>query len=164
MRREFELHELAVEDAIKAHQRPKLEIYGDALFMVLKAAYVEPAGMVDLGEIQLFIGEGYLITVRHGDGDLHDARLGVEKRPDLLRRGPAAAVHAIVDRVVDDYAPVMDAIDRQVREVEGEVFSPSRANRAERIYTLKREVLELHDAVAPLLEPRRGIWRAAVTG
>ncbi len=153
VRREFALHELAVEDAIKAHQRPKLEVYGDSLFMILKAAHVEPLGTVGFSEIQLFIGAGFLITVRHGQGDLHDVRLGAESRPELLRYGPGAAVHAIVDRIVDDYAPVSESLDRLIREVEGEVFSSSRANPAERIYTLKREVLELHDAVAPLLDP-----------
>ena len=88
VRREFALHELAVEDAIAAHQRPKLEVYGDSLFMILKAAHLEPAGTVGFSEIQLFIGADFLITVRHGDDDLHGARLGVEKRPDLLRWGP----------------------------------------------------------------------------
>ncbi len=159
VRRTFELHELAVEDAIKAHQRPKLEVYGGTLFAVLKTAHLEPGGTVGFGEIQLFIGDDFLITVRHGAGDLHDVRLGIENRPDLLRCGPGAAVHAIVDRVVDDYAPVIESIDLQIREVEGEVFSNSRSNPAERIYTLKREVLELHDAISPLQEPVEALGR-----
>jgi magnesium transporter len=152
--REFELHELAVEDAITAHQRPKLEVYGDSLFLVLKTAgYVEAEEMVEFGEILLFVGDSFIVTVRHGEAPLHDVRLRMETRPDLLRCGPGAALYAIVDRIVDDYAPVIDSLDRDIREVEGEVFSPSRSNPAERIYKLKREVLELHDAVAPLLEP-----------
>ena len=159
VRREFTLHELAVEDAINAHQRPKLEVYGDSLFVVLKSAHLEPGGTVGFSEIQLFIGAGFLITVRHGEGDLHDVRVGMERRPDLLRCGPGAAVHAIVDRVVDDYAPVMESLDQQIREVEGEVFTASRANPVGRIYTLKREVLEVHDAVAPLLEPVEALAR-----
>jgi magnesium transporter len=83
VRREFELHELAVEDAIKAHQRPKLEIYSDSLFVVLKTARIEEDSL-SLGEIQLFIGDGFVITVRHGETALHDVRLRIEKRPDLL--------------------------------------------------------------------------------
>jgi magnesium transporter len=154
VRREFELHELAVEDAIKAHQRPKLEVYGDSLFLVLKTArYLEEEETVEFGEILLFIGDGFIITVRHGETALHDVRLRTEQRPDLLRCGPGAALYAIVDRIVDDYVPVMAGLDRDIREVEGEVFSHSRSNPAERIYKLKREVLELHDAVAPLANP-----------
>jgi magnesium transporter len=154
VRREFDLHELAVEDAIKAHQRPKLEIYGDSFFVVLKTArYVKADDSVQVGEIQLFIGNGFLITVRHGETELHDVRLRMEKRPDLLRHGPAAALHAIVDRVVDDYEPVIGALDRDIREVEAEVFSPARTNPAERIFHLKRQVLELYGALAPFVEP-----------
>ena len=154
VRREFDLHELAVEDAIKAHQRPKLDTYGESLFLVLKTArYLEAEETVEFGEIQLFIGEGFIITVRHGETALHDVRLRMEQRPDLLRCGPGAALYAIVDRIVDDYAPVAAGLDRDIREIEGEVFSHSRSNQAERIYKLKREVLELHDAVAPLVTP-----------
>lgn len=154
VRREFELHELAVEDAIDAHQRPKLEVYGDSLFLVLKTArYLEAEEAVEFGEILCFIGEGFIITVRHGETALHDVRLRTEKRPDLLRCGPGAVLYVIVDRIVDDYLPVIAGLDRDIREVEGEVFSHSRTNPAERIYLLKREVLELHDAVSPLLDP-----------
>lgn len=154
VRREFDLHELAVEDAIKAHQRPKLDTYGDSLFLVLKTArYLEAEETVEFGEIQVFIGEGFIITVRHGETALHDVRLRMEQRPDLLGCGPGAALYAIVDRIVDDYAPVAAGLDRDIREIEGEVFSHSRSNQAERIYKLKREVLELHDAVSPLVTP-----------
>jgi magnesium transporter len=154
VRREFELHELAVEDAIDAHQRPKLEVYGDSLFLVLKTArYLDQEEAVEFGEILLFLGDGFIITVRHGETALHDVRLRTEQRPDLLRCGPGAALYAIVDQIVDDYVPVIAGLDRDIREVEGEVFSHSRSNPAERIYKLKREVLELHDAVAPLLSP-----------
>jgi magnesium transporter len=147
-------HELAVEDAIKAHQRPKLDVYGDSLFLVLKTArYLEAEETVEFGEIQVFIGEDFIITVRHGETALHDVRLRMEQRPDLLGSGPGAALYAIVDRIVDDYAPVAAGLDRDIREIEGEVFSQSRSNQAERIYKLKREVLELHDAVAPLVSP-----------
>jgi magnesium transporter len=94
-----------------------------------------------------------MITVRHGEAALHDVRLRTEQRPELLRCGPGAALYAIVDRIVDDYQPVIDGLDRDIRAVEGEVFSAARTNPAERIYTLKREVLELHDAVSPLADP-----------
>jgi magnesium transporter len=152
VRREFDLHELAVEDAIKAHQRPKLETYGDSLFLVLKTARWED-GDVELGEILLFVGEGFIVSVRHGETALHDVRLRLEERPDLLRCGPGAALHAIVDKVVDDYEPVIEQLDAAIKEVEAEVFSGHRTNPAERIYTLKREVLEVHGAVVPLLAP-----------
>jgi magnesium transporter len=154
VRREFDLHELAVEDAIKAHQRPKIEVYGDSLFVVLKSAtYEEDGDQVELGEVQIFVGDGFIVTVRHGETALHDVRLQLEQRPELLKLGPGAALYAIIDRVVDDYAPVISSLDHDIREVESEVFSSSRANPAERIYKLKREVLELHGAVAPLVEP-----------
>jgi magnesium transporter len=154
VRREFDLHELAVEDAIKAHQRPKLEVYGDSLFLVLKTArWQDETESIEFGEILLFIGDGFLVSVRHGETELHDVRLGLERRPDLLRLGEAAALHAIVDRVVDDYEPVVECLDTAIKEVETQVFSPAGGNPAERIYHLKRAVLELDGSVAPLLEP-----------
>jgi magnesium transporter len=153
--REFELHELAVEDAVKAHQRPKLEVYGQTIFLVLKTArYLEEEEEIETGQIMLFVGQGFIISVRHGPAtDLHPVRLDVEKRPDLLRCGPSAILHAIVDRVVDDYSPVLAGVDGDVDEVEDEIFSPARSNPTERIYKLKREVQELHRATFPLLSP-----------
>ena len=160
VRREFDLHELAVEDAVKAHQRPKLEQYGDTLFVVLKTArFREHNEAVELGEIQAFVGETFLITVRHGETALHDVRLETERRPELLERGPGAALHAIVDRVVDDYAPVVAALDASIRDVEAAVFSPARGNPAERVYLLKRDVLELQDAAIPLEAPLDALAR-----
>jgi magnesium transporter len=162
VRREFDLHELAVEDAVKAHQRPKVETYGDMLFVVLKSACFEAHDeTLRLGEIQLFVGESFLITVRHGETALHDVRLRTEQRPELLESGPGAALHAVVDRVVDDYVPVVTALDSAIRDVEANVFSPSRDNPAERIYRLKRDVLELEDAVVPLQEPLDALARGA---
>ena len=149
VRREFGLHELAVEDAIKAHQRPKLEVYGETLFLVLKTAEYE-ADRIRFGEILLFAGEGFIISVRHGDFPLHEVRTEMERRPDLLAHGPVAAVYAIVDRVVDAYGPVIEELDTDIREVEIEVFSPDRANPAARIYRLNRSVLQLYQAVTPL--------------
>ena len=153
--REFNLHELAVEDAIHAHQRPKLEVYGDSLFIVLKTArYDDEREEVDFGEILLFIGEGFIVSVRHGAASaLADVRRQVEERHDLMRCGTAAVLHAIVDRVVDDYAPVIQGLDDDIHQVETTVFSPGRDNPAERIYKLSREVIEFHRAAAPLIEP-----------
>jgi magnesium transporter len=152
VRREFGLHELAVEDAINAHQRPKLEIYGDSLFLVLKTARYEDEKLI-FGEILVFMGEGFIITVRHGETPLHDVRERMEERPDLLAYGPSAALYAIVDRVVDDYMPIVDDLDTDITEVEAEVFDPNSGNPAARIYRLSRAVVQLHQAVVPLEVP-----------
>jgi magnesium transporter len=152
VRREFDLHELAVEDAIKAHQRPKLELYGDSLFLVLKTArWLGREETIEFGEILLFVGKGFIVSVRHGETELHEVRLETEQRPDLLAHGPSAALYAIVDRVVDDYEAVLEALDTAIRETETDVFSPSRSNPAARIYQLKRAVLDLHAAIVPLV-------------
>src|SRR5262249_37483039 len=153
VRREFELHELAVEDAINAHQRPKLEVYGDSLFVVLKPArYCDDE--LEFGEILIFLGEGFIITVRHGEAPLHDVRLHTEHRPELLECGPGAALYAIVDWIVDHYLPVVSELDRRVEELDRAVCAPApTTNTAERIYELKRQVLGLHAAVVPLAEP-----------
>ncbi|MDP8910470.1 MAG: magnesium and cobalt transport protein CorA [Actinomycetota bacterium] len=158
VRREFALHELAVEDAIKAHQRPKLETYGDSLFVVLKAArFVEEEGRLEFGEILVFVGDAFIVSVRHGGNALADARRQMEERPDLLSAGPSAALYAIIDHVVDDYTPVIEALDRAIQDVESAVFSADRSNPAARIYALKRAVLELHAAVVPLITPLEGL-------
>lgn len=155
VRRAFELHELAVEDAIKAHQRPKLEIYDNTLFIVLKPArYVDEREEVEFGEIQVFAGTEFLITVRHRPASaLGDVRRRMEADQQMLALGPGAVLHAVVDRVVDDYLPVVTGLEKDIHELEGQVFSASRENPAERIYKLKREVLEFQLASAPLLEP-----------
>jgi magnesium transporter len=155
VRREFNLHELAVEDAIKAHQRPKLEVYDDTLFVVLKTArYLEAEETVEFGEIMLFIGPQFVVAVRHKPAsELRGVRKQIEDRPDLLRFGPGAVLYAIMDRVVDDYLPVIEGLDKDIQEVEREVFSQAGSNPAERIYMLKREVIEFHQSTAPLVEP-----------
>jgi magnesium transporter len=153
--REFGLHKLAVEDAIHAHQRPKLEIYDDSVSIVLKPAiYDEVKEQIELGELMLFIGDGFVVSVRHGTvRELSGVRRDLEQHPDLLRCGTGAVLHAVLDRVVDDYAPVVTALDSDIQEVETEVFSISAENPTERIYKLKREVLEFYRALAPLVEP-----------
>jgi magnesium transporter len=155
IRREFNLHELAVEDAIHAHQRPKLELYGDMVFIVLKTArYVDPEEVVRLGEILIFLGHDYIITVRHGEAsELKDVRHSLEEDPELLAHGPGAVLHAIVDKVVDDYGPAITGLGDDIDEIENQVFSGERANPVERIYKLKREVLEFSHAVGPLVDP-----------
>jgi magnesium transporter len=155
VRKEFNLHDLAVEDAIKAHQRAKLEVYGDSVFVVLKpASYDEDAEELELGEVMLFIGDGFVVTVRHGAiRQLSEVRHRLEEEPELLRHGTGAVLHAVLDRVVDDYAPVVDALDSDIQEVEALLFSPAAGNPPERIYKLMREVLEFHRGIAPLVDP-----------
>ena len=155
VRREFDLHELAVEDAIKAHQRPKLETYDDSVLLVLKPArYVDTEEVIELGEILIFLGPGFIVVVRHGQTTgLQEVRHSLESRPEFLALGPSAVLHAIVDRVVDEYAPVVDGLELDIDQVEEVVFSEERTNPAERIYYLKREVLEFRRATAPLLNP-----------
>ena len=155
VRREFDLHELAVEDAVEAHERPKLEVYGETLFVVLKTLrYIDSEEVIRSGEIMLFVNPAFVITVRHGDAsDLHPVREAIEKRPDLLRCGPGAILHAVIDRVVDDYEPAVQGIEVDIQQVEEQVFSDDGANPAERIYRLEREVLEMQRAVVPLAAP-----------
>jgi len=155
VRSAFDLHELAVEDAIKAHQRPKLEVYDGTLFLVLKPAqYVDEREEVEFGEILLFVGPRFVVSVRHrATSSLGDVRRRLEADDEMLRHGPAAALYAVVDHVVDGYGPVIAGLEKDIQEVEAQVFSNTRENPAERIYKLKREVLEFQLAAAPLLEP-----------
>jgi magnesium transporter len=151
----FGLHELAVEDAQVAHQRPKIEDYGADSFIVLRTAhYHEEQEEVHFGEVHMFAGPGYVITVRHGVGsELATARQRLEARPDLVKLGAASAVWAVLDKVVDDYIPVVDAMEDDVEEVEKDVFDDDIPAPTARIYHLKREVIEFHRAVWPLLAP-----------
>ncbi len=153
----FALHPLAVEDAVHAHQRPKLERYDDGLFLVLKTLwYVDEDDAVETGEINLFVGRNFVVSVRHGAGtELHSARLGLEQRTAVLGHGPSAVVYAICDRVVDSYEEVARALETDVDEVEESVFSPVRTQDSKRIYVLKRELAEVRRAVNPLQEPMK---------
>jgi magnesium transporter len=148
---EFGLHGLAVEDAIKAHQRPKLEHYDGTLFVVLKAArYVDESETVEFGEVHAFVGEDFVVTVRHGEAAaLGEVRRRLEGEPELLRRGPGAILYAIMDRVVDGYAPVVAGLENDIDEIEDEVFS-GKAPVSRRIYELSREVIEFQRASQPL--------------
>ena len=152
--REFALHELAVEDAVGAHQRAKLEHYGETLFCVLHPArYIDETETVEFGEVHVFAGPQFVITVRHGHApDLAAVRRGLETRPDLLRRGPVAILHAIMDRVVDDYAPVVAGVEHDIDEIENEVFGVGvRTDVSRRIYQLTREVIAFQRAIKPLV-------------
>ncbi|HEY7453441.1 MAG TPA: magnesium/cobalt transporter CorA [Thermoleophilaceae bacterium] len=153
--REFALHPLAVEDAIHAHQRPKLEIFGEMVLVVLKTArYVDPTEVIELGELLVFLGDDYVITVRHGEASsLKPVREALESDPSRLRCGPSAVLHAILDRVVDDYQPAIEGLETDIDEVEEQLFSGERVNPAERIYRLQREVLGFRKATAPLVDP-----------
>lgn len=151
----LDLHPLAVEDAIRAHQRPKIEAYRDHLFIVLKTLwYTEASDDVDTGEINAFLGHNYLVTVRHGQGQpLTEVRHRVEFQHELLGHGPEAAFYAIVDTVVDQYEQVAGDLEVDVDEVETAVFSSVRLMDSQRIYRLKREILEFRRAVIPMREP-----------
>jgi magnesium transporter len=155
LRSEFDLHPLAVEDAIHAHQRPKVEIYEDMVFLVLKTVrYVDPTEVIELGEVLVFLGDDFLITVRHGEASsLAAVREELDAHPARLRHGPSAALHAILDRIVDDYQPAIEGLDGDIDEVEEQLFSGERVNPAARIYRLQREVLSFRKATAPLVEP-----------
>jgi magnesium transporter len=149
---EFGLHELAVEDAVRAHQRPKVEAYGETIHVVVKPArYVDPDEVIEVGELSIFVAPDFVITVRHGDADLASVRGRLEGRPDLLEKGPGAVLYAILDHVVDRYMEAVHGFDEDVREVELQVFGEGQ-NPTERIYKLEREVLEFQAASAPLGE------------
>ena len=149
---QFGLHELAVEDAIVAHQRPKLERYGETLFVVLRAArYVDESEQVEFGELHVFTGPGFVLTVRHAESpNLAAVRQRMESDPDLLRLGPEAVLYAILDAVVDGYAPVVRGLQNDIDEIQTEVFGGD-PQVSRRIYELSREVIEFQRATRPLL-------------
>jgi magnesium transporter len=157
----YDLPELAVEDAIKAHQRPKFERYGDTLFVVLKAArYVDAAEEVEFGELHLFLGTDFAITVRHSESpDLSRVRRRLESEPALLAKGTEAVLYATLDAVVDGYRPVVDGLATDIDEIETEVFRGD-PGVSRRIYELSQEVLEFQRAAAPLT----GILAAITAG
>jgi len=155
---EFGLHEVAIEDAIVAHQRPKLERYGDTLFVVLRAArYLDDVEEVEFGEIHVFLGSNFVITVRHSQSpDLGVVRHRMEADPELLNRGPEAVLYAILDSVVDGYAPVVAGLQKDIDEIETEVFRGD-PTVSRRIYELSREVIEFQRATHPLLTMLSGL-------
>ncbi|MBH5337628.1 magnesium and cobalt transport protein CorA [Streptomyces pactum] len=158
---EFDLHELAVEDAMEAHQRPKLERYGGTLFVVLRAArYLDAPEEVDFGELHVFVGPDFVITVRHGAApDLSAVRRRMEADPELLSLGPEAVLYAILDAVVDGYAPVVAGVQNDIDEIETEVFR-GHPEVSRRIYELSREMVEFQRATRPLV----GMLHALMAG
>jgi magnesium transporter len=168
----FDLHPLAVEDAVNAHQRPKLERYDDTLFLVLKTiVYVEhdtltaTSEVVDTGEIMLFAGDSFVVAVRHGSAPpLTEVRRRLEADPTRLALGPDAVVHAIADQVVDDYLTVADKVEEDFERLEADVFSPRRTDDGERIYQLKRELIEFKRAVIPLTRPLERLVEGDIPG
>ncbi|MFE9397812.1 magnesium/cobalt transporter CorA [Streptomyces flavidovirens] len=155
---EFGLHPLAVEDALRAHQRPKLEVYDDSLFAVLKPVIYEPeSDTVTTGELMVFVGDSFVVTVRHGEGaPLAAVRHRLEAEPEVLRHGPTAVLYAVSDAVVDHYIEVGAELQTDLEELEAEVFAPfgrDSKNTAARIYTFKRQVLEFRRATVPLAQP-----------
>lgn len=149
---EFDLHELAVEDAVMAHQRSKIERYGTTLFAVLRATrYLESAEEVEFGELHIFVGPNFIITVRHGHSpDLSAVRRRMEREQTLLRMGPEAVLYAILDTVVDGFAPVVTGLENDIDEIETEVFSGD-PQVSRRIYELSREVIEFQRSTKPMV-------------
>ncbi|MFE1953835.1 MULTISPECIES: magnesium/cobalt transporter CorA [Streptomyces] len=155
---EFRLHPLAVEDALKAHQRPKLEVYDDSLFVVLKpVVYEARSDRVSTGELMIFLGDSFVVTVRHGEGaPLKAVRKRLEDDPEFLAHGPTAVLYSIADATVDHYLEVAAELQTDLEELEAEVFSPDGGgsrDTAARIYTFKRQILEFRRATGPLAMP-----------
>lgn len=151
----FNLHELAIEDAHSAHQRPKLESYGDTLFIVLRTAQMNvKEHHIDFGETHFFLHNNFIVTIRHGSSLAYtEVRARCEATPQLLSKGPAFAFYAVMDSIVDQYFPVIEALEQELIQVEEQIFGekPSR-DTTERIYELKRELLEVKRAVQPLID------------
>ena len=160
----FGLHELAVEDAVHAYQRPKMDRYDTSLFLVLKTVcYVEhttgsAVEIVQNGEIMMFLGADFIVTVRHGShSQLTGVRAGLEADPEQLAIGPASVMHAIADRIVDEYLTVVEAVEDDIDEMENSVFTTDKPVDIEQIYLLKREILGLRRAVTPLAPALRAL-------
>jgi magnesium transporter len=151
---EFGLHDLAIEDAHSAHQRPKFETYGDSLFIVLRTAQMNAQHVIEFGETHFFVGANFIVSVRHGSSFSYaEVRARCESKPQLLRKGPAFALYALMDSIVDQYLPVVHELEQQLEEIEEEIFDslPSRETTAH-IYHLKRQLLDVKRAVSPLID------------
>jgi magnesium transporter len=168
---ELHLHPLAVEDAVKGHQRAKIENYESSIFVVLKTLrYIESSSDIETGEVMLFIGDRFVVSVRHGEGNpLADVRQRLEAAPERLRHGPMTVLHAVMDSVVDNYTVVDREVRRDLEQIEEQVFASATGGDANTIYRLKREVLEFRRASQPLtdtlthfMDPARGRGVSAV--
>ena len=158
---EFNLHELALEDAIEAHQRPKIDRYGETLFTVLRPArYIDAREEVEFGEVHIFTGPDFVITVRHAETpNLGDVRSKLERSPHRLALGPEAVLYAIIDQVIDEYSPVIHGLENDIDEIENQLFDGDPAV-SRRIFDLSREVIEFQRATKPLEE----VFAAIVEG
>ena len=154
---ELKLHPLAVEDAVKGHQRPKVELFDNTIFVVLKTLrYVESTSDVETGEVMMFVGDRFVVTVRYGEASpLAGVRAKLEGNPDLLAHGEIAVLHAVTDAVVDNYVSIDGELENDLEEIEQSVFAGANTVSSETIYRLKREVLEFKRAAAPLAAPLR---------
>jgi magnesium transporter len=155
IQKEFGLHDLAVEDAQLAHQRPKLEQYGDSIFVVLRPAILtSDQERIELGETHLFVGPRYVVSIRHGDTPGYAAvRTRCESTPALLAKGPGFVLYAVMDFIVDHYFPVLDTLGDQLESLEDEIFSETFDRKTvQRIYDLKRNLVEVKRAVSPLVD------------
>ena len=152
---ELKLHPLAVEDAVKGNQRPKVELYDKTIFVVLKTLrYIEESSDVETGELMMFIGDRFVVTVRRGEANpLSDVRRRLEANPEVLRLGEIAVLHAVTDSIVDNYLAIDGELQTDLEEIEADVFSGSADVSSETIYKLKREVLEFRRAAIPLAAP-----------
>lgn len=149
------LHPLAVEDAVNAQQRPKLEDFGDQNFLIIKTVFfTDITNDITTGELMLFIGSNFIVIVRHGEGTpLATVRADLEHKPNFLKLGPWAVVHAVVDRIIDEYTKIATQFDIAIAKLEAQVFSEERSTYSEDIYFLKREVIEYRHAIEPLMVP-----------
>jgi magnesium transporter len=155
VQQEFSLHDLAIEDAARAHQRPKLERYGDSLFVVLRTAHLDrPTGAIEFGETHLFVGSNYVVSIRHGASlPYAEVRSRCEASPDLLAKGPGFVLYALMDFIVDQYFPLVDSFEERLEELEENIFRQTLTRETtERIYQLKRSLLEVKRAVTPLVD------------
>lgn len=150
---EFNLHELAIEDALRAHQRPKIEAYGDTLFIVLRTVHLQD-NRVEFGESHIFLGSNFIVTVRHGHSSGYaEVRARCESTPEMLRKGPAFALYALMDAIVDQFFPVIEFLQEEVTDMEEKIFHEKyRRDVTTRIYRLKRQLMDVKRAVSPLID------------
>jgi len=152
---EFQLHELAIEDAFRAHQRPKLETYGETLFIVVRTVQMNyESRKLDFGETHFFVGKNFIVSIRHGSSRAYsEVRARCESTPQLLRKGPGFALYAVMDSIVDGYFPVIDQLGEQLEILEERIFSEkSSRETTKQIYDLKRQLVEVKRAVSPLID------------
>jgi magnesium transporter len=163
VQQEFGLHDLAIEDAHRAHQRPKLERYGDSLFVVLRTAQMNrEQGRINFGETHFFVGPRYIVSVRHGSSVSYaEVRSRCETMPQLLCKGPGFVLYALMDFIVDQYLPLADVLEDELEKLEEEIFGEaSSRDTTQRIYEFKRQLLEVKRAVSPLVDMCNRLMRA----